>query len=203
MHALVDRKHKALRQTAKEVEPEEIAGARVKKIIADMKAVLNSEDDGVAIAAPQLGLPLRIFVVSGRVFDLKGRDGRFGYAHDLDGLREFEERKKEDKKTSVKDRPKDLVFINPRVLKTSKNSAFMVEGCLSLRWLYGNVKRKKKVTVEAWNEKGKKFTRGASGLLAQIFQHEIDHLEGILFTDKAKDVKDIPPELQGKHKYDE
>ena len=74
----------------------------------------------------------------------------------------------------------------------------MVEGCLSLRWLYGNVNRKKKVTIVAYNEKGERFQRGASGLLAQIFQHENDHLDGILFTDKAKDVEDIPPELQKK-----
>jgi peptide deformylase len=69
----------------------------------------------------------------------------------------------------------------------------MEEGCLSLRWLYGKVKRSARVTVEAYDEEGKKFSRGAGGLLAQIFQHEIDHLNGRLFIDTATDVVNIPP----------
>ena len=70
----------------------------------------------------------------------------------------------------------------------------MPEGCLSVRWLYGNTFRSKKATITAYDGNGKKFTRGASGLLAQIFQHETDHLGGILFIDHAKDIKEeLPP----------
>jgi peptide deformylase len=64
---------------------------------------------------------------------------------------------------------------------------------LSVRWLYGNTHRSKKATVTAYDEEVKKFTRGASGLLAQIFQHETDHLKGILFIDHAKDIKEELP----------
>ena len=69
----------------------------------------------------------------------------------------------------------------------------MEEGCLSVRWLYGQVDRSERVTLRAYDEKGKKLERGASGLLAQIFQHEVDHLDGILFTDKATQIEDLPP----------
>jgi peptide deformylase len=86
------------------------------------------------------------------------------------------------------------VFINPEILKASKKKSKMEEGCLSVRWLYGNVDRHEKITISAYDEKGEKKTFGAGGLLAQIFQHEIDHLEGILFIDKAENLRDLPPE---------
>ena len=57
--------------------------------------------------------------------------------------------------------------------------------------MFGAITRAEKVTVEAYNEKGEKFSRGASGLLAQIFQHEMDHLNGILFTDTARNLEKI------------
>ena len=68
-----------------------------------------------------------------------------------------------------------------------------MEGCLSVRWLYGKVSRATRASVRAYDEHGEPFTRGASGLLAEIFQHEVDHLDGILFIDKARDIRDIPP----------
>jgi peptide deformylase len=70
----------------------------------------------------------------------------------------------------------------------------MMEGCLSVRWLYGEVLRYKKCTIEYYNEFGEKKQKGASGLLAQIFQHEIDHLEGILFDSKARKIENMPPD---------
>ena len=86
-----------------------------------------------------------------------------------------------------------MVFINPKISKLSREKEWLPEGCLSVRWLYGNTLRSKKATVTAYDENGKKFTRGASGLLAQIFQHETDHLKGVLFIDKAKNIKEEPP----------
>ena len=65
----------------------------------------------------------------------------------------------------------------------------MEEGCLSVRYLYGTVARATKATVSAYDENGKKFNKGASGIMAQIFQHEIDHLDGIAFTDKVSPIK--------------
>ena len=68
------------------------------------------------------------------------------------------------------------------------------QGCLSVRWKYGEVKRSVNTTVEAYDENGIKFTRVGGGLLSQIFQHETDHLDGVLFIDKAKNVVDQKPE---------
>ncbi len=87
-----------------------------------------------------------------------------------------------------------LVFINPKVIKVSKEKDYMMEGCLSVRWLYGEVYRHKQVMLESYNEAGKKILRGASGLIAQIFQHELDHLNGILFDSKAINIENMPPE---------
>ena len=63
-----------------------------------------------------------------------------------------------------------------------------------MRWLYGKVQRARNVTIRALDKNGEEFTRGAGGILAQIFQHELDHLEGVLFIDKAKEVVEITPE---------
>ena len=67
----------------------------------------------------------------------------------------------------------------------------MEEGCLSVRPLFGKVRRATRATVEAYNERGEKFTMEGTGLLAHVFQHEIDHLEGVLFIDKAKNLREI------------
>jgi len=100
---------------------------------------------------------------------------------------------KEFEKIPQKEIPKDLVFINPKISKLSKEKEWLPEGCLSVRWLYGKTYRSKKAMITAYDEKGKKFQRGASGLLAQIFQHETDHLKGVLFTDHAKDIREELP----------
>ena len=76
----------------------------------------------------------------------------------------------------------------------------MEEGCLSVRYLYGKVVRSQKATVAAYDASGRKFTKGASGIVAQIFQHEVDHLNGILFIDKARSVEEVIPEhIQKNH----
>lgn len=153
------------------VSVEKIVSPQIRRVIKDMKDALAPHKDGVAIAAPQIGVSLRIFVVSGHIFN-------------EEALLE------DDKSKSVHE---DLVFINPEIVKISRDKKTMSEGCLSVRWLYGEVRRATKITISAYDEHGKKITRGASGLLAQIFQHEIDHLNGILFIDKAKRVEEILP----------
>lgn len=156
---IVQKDDPVLRQTALSVSISDIQTPKIQKIISQMKEAMHSENDAVAIAAPQIGLPLQIFAVVGKYFDSD-----------------------------------DMVFINPKILKLSKKKVEMEEGCLSARYLYGRVLRSDKATIEAYNEKGEKIRRGASGLLAQVFQHETDHLVGVLFLDKARDVVDIPPE---------
>ncbi|MEK7662037.1 MAG: peptide deformylase [Patescibacteria group bacterium] len=188
MNGLVNKNNKVLRGKAKDIPLSEIGGAKIKSVLAEMKRALHAEEDGVAIAAPQIGVPLRIFIVAGRAFDISYVDGG-----------EIIKKGGEKTRETAKKKLRDFICINPVITNKSRATAFMVEGCLSLRWLYGSVKRSKKVTIEAYDEHGKRFTRGASGLLAQIFQHETDHLDGILFTDKARDIENIPPEVQKEH----
>lgn len=167
-----------LREIAKEVPIDEITSPKIQKVISDMITSLNSQNDGVAIAAPQIGVSLRIFVISGKIFDedfIRGQGNIDGNLY-------------------KKARHKELVFINPVIKKMSKDKKLMSEGCLSVRPVYGKVRRATRVTVEAYNEKGKKFTKDGTGLLAHAFQHEYDHLDGILFIDKAKDMHESSPE---------
>ncbi len=77
------------------------------------------------------------------------------------------------------------VFINPEIIKTSEELGDYDEGCLSIPKVYETIRRPVKVTVQAFNEKGKPFTLDADGLLARIIQHENDHLNGIMFIDRG------------------
>lgn len=184
MSEIIQKEDKILRQIAKEVPIEDVRSRKVETIIRRMIKALDNEEDGVAIAAPQIGESLRIFVVSKRIFEIMEEE-KSKKRSKRENLDEFEKQKPE---------YHDLVFINPEILKISKTKALVEEGCLSVRWLYGKVERSEKVLVKAYNEEGRPFSFGGSGLLAQVFQHEIDHLNGILFIDKATDLKDLPPE---------
>lgn len=173
MVEIVQKEEKVLRKIAKEVSIPSITTPKIQKIISDMNEALDSQDDGAAIAAPQIGVSLRIFIISGKVFD-------DGFVRDGQAM----------KKVKNKTHP-NLVFINPVIKKMSKDRKLLSEGCLSVRPVYGKVRRATRVTLEAYNENGKKFTIEGTGLLAHAFQHEYDHLEGILFIDKAKDLQEI------------
>ncbi len=147
MTEILQKGNKILKESAKEVEIKNIKTKKIKNVLEKMIKALNENENAVAIAAPQIGEPLRIFIVS--LF-----------------------------KTF-------FIFINPIIKKISKKKQIVSEGCLSVKGIYGAIKRAEKLTVEAYNEKGEKFTRSASGFLSQIIQHEIDHLNGVLFIEKA------------------
>jgi len=169
-----------LREIAKPVEKEMFGTSKLKKIIDDMSKALASQSDGVALAAPQIGVSLRMFIVSGTVFELIDPDNKHN----------------ETESGSETETKPDLVFINPSIVTLSQEKEIMEEGCLSVRPLYGNTKRSKKARVRAQDINGKAFELGGSGLLAQIFQHEYDHLDGILFIDHATDLHDMPPPVK-------
>lgn len=80
-------------------------------------------------------------------------------------------------------------FINPVIVKKSLWREWGEEGCLSVSGVFGVVKRHRKVEIQFFDQYGKRFALKTSGLMARIFQHEIDHLDGVLFIDKAKNVK--------------
>ena len=91
---------------------------------------------------------------------------------------------------------KFYTVINPKILKVSKEKEEMLEGCLSLPKILANVKRPKSVALEAFNEKGKKIKLKAKGLLARIFLHETDHLNGILIIDRSKEIYQLKEEVK-------
>lgn len=163
MKPIIQKENPTLRKIASEIPIDKIKTEKIQKILQEMQESLKSQDDGVALAAPQIDLSLRIFVISPIAYK------------------------------SVKDKyeKERLVFINPKIIKQSKDKKIMQEGCLSVRPLYGNVRRSSRATVEAYDENGERFVMEGKGLIAQIFQHETDHLEGILFIDKARDLFEI------------
>jgi peptide deformylase len=129
---------------------------KILKLIQDLKDTLSvqKEPEGIGLAAPQIGKNLRIFVASYKEFN--------------------------------------RVVINPEIVKIDKSQVIshksksrkeILEGCLSLPYYYGPLKRAGKITIKYLNEKGEEITETFEGFNAQIIMHEIDHLEGVLFVD--------------------
>ena len=127
-------------------------------LITDMVETMR-EAPGVGLAAPQIGLSERIVVIE-----------------------YFEKQEDEEKEEAPK---KVWAIINPEIVKVSEETLMGVEGCLSIPGLVGEVQRHAEVQVKALNRHGKPIRIKAKGWLARIFQHEIDHLNGILFTERA------------------
>ena len=92
------------------------------------------------------------------------------------------------------------VFINPKILKIEGEPEAGLEGCLSVPGIFGDVERSLRITVKALNRRGKGITVEAVGFRARAIQHEIDHLEGVLFTDKATNLRKIKDEEEDEEK---
>lgn len=80
----------------------------------------------------------------------------------------------------------DFAIVNPRILRRSVLTETGEEGCLSVPGVFGYVRRSRAVTVEYWSLEGRRIRRTVRGLMARVFQHEIDHLEGVLFLDRLR-----------------
>lgn len=136
--------HPVLRKKAAPVEK---IDQKILELIAAMKETLTrNRRGGVGLAAPQIGVSLRLIL--------------------------------------VKDASLIRALINPVIERSSGATEIGWEGCLSIPDAYGRVVRPRRVVVSALNPQGKKITLKGAGLLARILQHETDHLDGILFTDK-------------------
>lgn len=124
------------------------------------------EAPGVGLAAPQVDVSLRVIVVE------------FGDEDDEEA-------------------PKKLyAVVNPEIARTSGETVMGTEGCLSIPGFVGEVERLKNVTIKGQNRRGQPVRIKADGWLARIFQHEIDHLNGVLFTDRAKQVTKMEGEVE-------
>lgn len=136
----------------------------LQKVVDDMIQTMR-EAPGVGLAAPQIGLSERLVVV------------------------EYEE---DDEKENS---PKRLyVVANPEIINVTEDTELGIEGCLSIPGLVGEVERSLEIIVRGQNRLGKPVKIKAKGWLARIFQHEIDHLDGVLYTDRAERVWKPTPE---------
>lgn len=130
-------------------QPVDRIDKKVKKLLDDMSETMYNAD-GVGLAAPQVGVSLRVIVLD------------VG-----DGL---------------------IELVNPIIVE-QEGIEKGTEGCLSIPGVFGEVERAAKVTVEGLNRFGKKVKLSGEGLLARALQHEIDHLNGVLFIEKAETIK--------------
>ncbi|MDO8600896.1 MAG: peptide deformylase [bacterium] len=167
---------KVLREKAREVSAKEITSPRIQELISRMKKTLAASENGVGLAAPQIGESLQIFLVSEEAEEIdKGRPPTVTEASPP-----------QDPETKLQKRTwRYDVFINPKIKKISRKKNEFPEGCLSVVGKFGIVPRPEKITVEAYDENGKKFVRSATKFVARVIQHELDHLQGVLFIDKA------------------
>jgi peptide deformylase len=145
-----------LRQKAKRVST---IDRSIKKLIKDMSETLHAEDGRVGLAAPQVGVSLRVTVI---------------------GLPDEE----------------DIILINPEIVRR-KGQRLVSEGCLSIPGYVGQLYRAEIVTAKGLDIKGNPVRIKAEGLLAQALEHEIDHLNGVLYVDRMENtdsLRQIQPE---------
>jgi peptide deformylase len=120
---------------------------------------------GVGLAAPQVGISERVIVVE--------------YA---------EPEEVEEGEEPVELEPKLYVMVNPEIVKASPETVMGIEGCLSIPTLVGDVERSQEVRIKGFNRRGQPMKLKVDGWLARIFQHEIDHINGVVFTDLATQI---------------
>lgn len=150
---------KKLREKSREVRPDEIGSDGIRNLIADIYDTLKSGEYGVGMSAIQVGVPLAVSVVMIRPTPTRP------------GLEHF-----------------NKVYLNPKIVKTFGKKEPMWEGCCSVLDergdpVYAEVPRYKKITVEYLDEAGEECADTVDGFLAHVLQHEIDHNNGIIFTD--------------------
>ncbi len=123
------------------------------------------QSQGVGLAAPQIGLSIRMFIVDAAPFIDDDEE-------DVEGIRDFKR-----------------VFINPIILEETGQEWKFEEGCLTIPGIREDVSRKPNIVIEYYNEKFELVEEELSGLAARVVQHEYDHIEGVLFTDKINPLK--------------
>lgn len=158
-----------LRLRAKEVALEEISSPAIQGIIEDMVASLAAAG-GAGLAAPQISVSKRIVIIKYPAMN------RVGYGE-------------------IEEQPL-LVLINPEIVYASEETRRAPEACLSINTPDGGryegvLERPERVRVRAYDRAGREFTVEADKFLSRALQHEVDHLEGILFTDRIPDLKDL------------
>ena len=142
------------------------------QLIKDMFETMY-DANGVGLAAPQVNKPVRLFVVDATPFTEKDEDEEREFSKDeLERMKHFKK-----------------VFINARMLEEEGEEWKFNEGCLSIPKLREDVMRKPNIKIEYYDENFKKHTENYQGVIARVIQHEYDHIEGKLFTDRISPFK--------------
>jgi len=165
------KEEKFLRQKTVEFDFNKLGKKEISELLGTMRRIMT-EARGIGLSANQLGLNLKFFVAQISDKPLK---------HDENGKVIM----------PLPELMKFYAIFNPEIIKFSEEKIVMEEGCLSVPDIYGLVERPTKITIVGQDENNKKIKIKASGILARVFQHEFDHLNGILFIDKAKDIHKI------------
>lgn len=186
MKEIVQEGAPVLRKIAKPVPDELFGTPELNELIKDMEVALDKEVEGVALAAPQIGVSYRLFIVR------KDRTTLPVYTSEKNTTCAVREEKPA---AEVE------VYVNPEIVRTSRKRAKMDEGCLSVRGVYGTAHRHERVTIRARRPDGSHIERGAGGLTAQIFEHELDHLNGVLFVDHAEKLLRVSRESEYRFAY--
>lgn len=152
----------------RKAQPVKEIDAEIRHLLDDMVETMR-QAPGVGLAGPQVNVPLRVIVV------------------------EYGEEPEEEE--DGEPAPKQLfTLVNPEITRSSTETEAAMEGCLSIPGLVGEVERSSSVTLNALNKRGQPVKIKAKGWLARIFQHEVDHLNGVLFIDRATKVQSIQEE---------
>ena len=152
-----------LRKKAHDISPDY---PELKELIDNMFETMNAAH-GIGLAAPQIGLDIRLFIV-----DVTPLADDEDYDDIADELKDFKK-----------------VFINARILEESGNEWKFNEGCLSIPDVREDVSRKETILIEYFDDNFVKHTETFSDIRARVIQHEYDHIEGVLFTDKLSPLK--------------
>jgi peptide deformylase len=157
---IINYPHPTLRHKSK---PLRRVDAELRRIVREMFDLMY-QARGVGLAANQVDLPVRLFIVN-----LEAEPGQ----------------------------GEEMVFLNP-VINRPKGQVEMEEGCLSLPQLYANVRRPERVQLSAFNLAGEEITADVEGMMARVVQHELDHLDGVLFIDRLSEAGklEVRPELE-------
>ncbi len=146
--------HPTLRKVAKRVDPAEIKSPLFQQLLDDMFETMYHAP-GIGLAAPQVAIGKRVFVV-----DLQDDDEEHG----------------------------PLVVVNPK-FTTMEGEIQSIEGCLSVKGMIGDLERYERVVCTGLDREGRKIELVGTGLFGRCLQHEMDHLDGILYIDKARNIR--------------
>lgn len=154
--------HPTLRQKAEPYPEADIGSQHFQDLVFDLKDTLSATGNGIGLAAPQINVSYRVALI-----DIPGPSTRYGPVTPMPSK----------------------IYVNPQITVLEEDVAGYWEGCLSVPNMMGFVERPQYIRVDFLNDQGKQESVKLGGFLATVFQHEFDHLDGLLYVDRLKDTR--------------